>query len=809
MGLPERVGEYRIIREIGRGGMGVVCEAIQESLGRPVALKLLTGMAARDATMIERFEREARAAAGLSHSGIVQVHGIGRENDLHFIAMELVDGASLAEHLRAFWVEGDAGPTMPDPAAPETVGSAEAADSGGQDDTFHVDMSSIGSSPSGSEADADPSTGSAADTRAQSLSGRRLRPLVKLVLDAGHALHSAHEAGVLHRDVKPSNLLVTTSGQIKVADFGLARSLENDRITRTGDVMGTPSYLAPEQLTTADVDRRADVYSLGVTLYEAVCGRLPHEADSIQTLMHKILHREPPRPRKINPSLPRDLETVCLKAIEKNPEHRYQSGQEFANDLERWCSDRPILARPAGPITRVMKLMRRRRGTSIAVALLVIASLISFATLKVLKDERHDKRQAEARLKMTDAISNSVQGNSPAAITQFTEAILLDDRVAYAYLFRAIEHLQIGERAHAEADLRVAMARAPNDPVTRLGSAFYDRRTGSHVNVPSPPSAGSLGDLLLLDAIGLAQSHLGEHLDAYRYFGRARAMDRTRISSLVGLGFAALRLGRYREARDAFHALKALMDDRDPFPRLVLIYCAVQQSRSATPEVLRHIARESRILVRELNQNTGSNPFTLLACGAIDAMVPAGERGRGDHQPGACIDHAVQSVGEENLPALFHEMAATLLMHDDPDAARRHALLALKKKPESALAPAVLSLVAWNQGDDETALDQIRVAHNRAPDAILPLLMIIKIARRPVVTTSPFTPSEIIEASRRCIEIGPDDPELLIQAAEGLLKHDEVAPARRGLELAIDRAQLEERPDLGARARKLLTNIDR
>lgn len=808
MGLPARVGEYRIVREIGRGGMGVVCEAIQESLGRSVALKLLTGMAAQDATMIERFEREARAAAGLTHTGIVQVHGIGHEDGLHYIAMELVDGHSLADHLRWFWSDDSPNQVTPSAAPSGVTGPMDDPPGGSFDATFHVDMSAVASSDSLQEvlAEADARsapTGSGTATRATYLSGRRLRPIVSLIVDAAHALHAAHEAGVLHRDVKPGNLLVTSSGQIKVADFGLARTLENDRITKTGDMMGTPSYVAPEQLTGGDVDRRADVYSLGVTLYEAVCGRLPYEAESIQGLMHKILHREPPRPRRLNPSLPRDLETIALKAIEKEPERRYQTGQELANDLERWLSDRPILARPAGPVTRVMKLVRRRRGVTIALGLLVVASLIAFTTYEVLQDERHARDHLIAEQLMADAISNSVQGNSPAAIRQFTEAILTDEHVRYAHVFRAIEHLQIGEKDDARADLRVARDAAPNDPVVRLGSAFYDMRTGLDADVPSPPAAGALDDLLLLDAIGLAQSHLGRHLDAYRYFARARSMDRKRVSSLVGQGFAALRLGRYRESKDAFHALKALMQPSDPFPRLVLIYIALQQSRTATPELLRHLARESRQLVRELQNKTGPSPFTGLACGAVDAMIPPADRKPTDHAPGACIEKAVASVGAKNLPALFHEMAATLLMLDDPEGARKHAMLALDKKPESALAPASLAIVAWNDGDDATALEYIRVAHERAPDAILPLLSIIKMSRRKLRATSPFTPTEVINAATKLVEIGPDDPTLLIEAAEALRLHGEPDLAKRAIAMAIERAQIEERPKIEARAREL------
>ena len=372
----------------------------------------------------------------------------------------------------------------------------------------------------------------------------------------------------------------------------------------------------------------------------------------------------------------------------------------------------------------------------------------------------------------------------------------------------AIEHLQIAERDDAAKDLRAARARRPNDPVVQLGSAFYDLRTGRDADVPSPPAAGAIEDLLLLDSIGLAQSHLGLHLDAYRYFGRARSLDRRRISSLVGHGLAAVRLGRYREAKEAFRALKAFMNESEAFPRLVLIYTAFHQSRTASPEFLRQLIRESRQLVRELEEHTGRNAFSLLASGAIDGMTPLKTRKPTDRTPGAAISQAVEEAGGlEKLPALFHEMAATLLMLDAPEQAREHALAALKMKPESALAPSALALIAWNEGDDRTALDQIRTARDRAPHALIPLLTVIKIARRKVRNTSPFTPGEVVDVAMRLIEIGPDDPTLLIDAAEALIKYEEHASAREALRLALERTVIDERPDIAERARSLLESL--
>ena len=294
--LQETIGDFTVLKELGRGGMAVVYEAVHRTLDRRVALKVLPASCAGDRQAVLRFRREASAAQRVIHPSIVQVLETGEADGHHYIAMEFVDGRPLKI--------GD--------------GPAE----------FH------------------------------------LREAVRLMVQAARALEAAHSLGIVHRDVKPANLLVTWDGKLKLLDFGLARRAEGDTVTHTGDVMGTLVYMSPEQLWAGrrPVDARTDVYSLGVSLYELISGRAPFRADSMNGVIQRIHRDEPTPPRHIVPDLPVDLETVCLKAMEKNPGQRYPGMAEFADDLERFLSYKPILARRPGWFARFFSGLRRGRA---------------------------------------------------------------------------------------------------------------------------------------------------------------------------------------------------------------------------------------------------------------------------------------------------------------------------------------------------------------------------------------------------------------------------------------------------------------
>lgn len=338
---PLELGGFRVVREIGRGGMGVVYEAIEIALGRRVALKVLPFAAAIDPRQIARFRVEAQAASQLNHSHIVPVYSVGCHGGVHFYAMQLVEGPTLADLILGLREQQGAAGTSP---APSFWGTT----------TWSF------TSPSGTASRDRPFFGEVA----------------RLGRQAAEALEHAHQQGVLHRDVKPSNLMVDARGQLWVADFGLARFQGEATLTAPGDLLGTLRYMSPEQAASerALVDARSDVYSLGATLYELVTLRPVFEGNNRQELLRRIAQEEPRRPRSVRPEVPRDLETIVLKAMAREPSARYASAQELADDLGRFLDDRPILARPPGLLEKVAR-WARRHAAALAIAVPLLAAI--------------------------------------------------------------------------------------------------------------------------------------------------------------------------------------------------------------------------------------------------------------------------------------------------------------------------------------------------------------------------------------------------------------------------------------------------
>jgi formylglycine-generating enzyme required for sulfatase activity/predicted Ser/Thr protein kinase len=338
-GLPfERLGEFRLLARIGEGGMGVVYRAVQESLDRQVCVKVIRSDRIGSFEAEARFGREIEAVSSLRHPGIVSVYGSGEELGVRWFAMELVPGAGLDELLR------DARRKEKHPTVEQ---------------------------------------------------------IATWIRDAARALDCAHGAGIVHRDVKPSNIRVTPDGRAMLLDFGVARHVNLSTLTLTGEFRGTPHYASPEQIkgSRAGIDARTDIYSLGVTLYEAAAGRLPFEGETTEQIFHQILDREPVPPRRLNPAIPRDLETVIMKAVEKEPERRYRRMANFADDLQRILDGKTILAKPAGFATRTWKRIRRNPVVSGAVAVALIAlTALAVAVPFFVEEKGRGKALADSRI---------------------------------------------------------------------------------------------------------------------------------------------------------------------------------------------------------------------------------------------------------------------------------------------------------------------------------------------------------------------------------------------------------------------------
>ncbi len=351
-----------------RGGMGVVYEAVQATLGRRVAVKVLPFAAAIDPRRLARFRVESQAAAMLHHPHIIPVYSVGSEGGVHYYAMQLIEGASVAE-LIAELRRGS--------------GPAAAADRAGTD----------GEKP--------PSILSSLSSQ----SGAFWREAARLGAQAAEALEHAHQNGVLHRDVKPSNLMVDGKGHLWVGDFGLARFQGEASLTSSGDILGTLRYMSPEQaLATRNVvDQRTDVYSLGATLYELLTLHPPFEGSNRQDLLRRIAQDEPRRPRGFKPEIPLDLETIVLKAMAKEPMNRYATAAELADDLTRFVSDQPIRARRPRALERLTRLARKHAAIVMAVVpllLLLVAGLaVGFVTVLAKQSQILKQRGEIARQK--------------------------------------------------------------------------------------------------------------------------------------------------------------------------------------------------------------------------------------------------------------------------------------------------------------------------------------------------------------------------------------------------------------------------
>jgi serine/threonine protein kinase len=358
------LGDFRLLREVGRGGMGVVYEAEQVSLRRRVALKVLPFAAALDPRRLQRFKNEALAAAHLRYENIVPVYAVGEERGVHYYAMQFVEGRSLAALIAEL-------------RGPDAAGHPSPADT---------------TSPA------------AALATERSSGGRRFADWVaRLGRQAALALEHAHAVGIVHRDVKPANLLLDARGQLWVTDFGLAQMTGDGGLTVTGEVLGTLRYASPEQAQARPglVDQRTDVYSLGATLYELLTLRPIFEGRDRNELLRQIADDEPGPPRALAPSVPRELETVVLKALRKEPAERYATARELADDLQRFLDNRPILARRPTVVERLRKLARRHPSlVGAAVVVLALLSMGSLLSALLIRGEqgrtRAEQRNAEA-----------------------------------------------------------------------------------------------------------------------------------------------------------------------------------------------------------------------------------------------------------------------------------------------------------------------------------------------------------------------------------------------------------------------------
>jgi serine/threonine protein kinase/tetratricopeptide (TPR) repeat protein len=473
---PERLGEYRILREVGRGGMGVVFEAEQESLGRRVALKVLAAPGLKDPRWLLRFRREARAAAQLHHTNIVPVFGVGESDGIQYYVMQFIPGLGLdavlkevrrLRGMRTELAEGTGAAVAGDgtPPATDVARSLVRWRFAGRQGPGRGNGSPEAASATGPPTESPPAllpgdSGTCSSTRSH---GQYARSVALIGVQVAEALEYAHRQGTLHRDIKPSNLLLDGRGTVWVADFGLAKVADSDDLTHTGDVVGTVRYMAPERFD-GRYGPQSDVYSLGLTLYELLALRPAFEESDRRRLIHLVTHAEPPRLRNLEPSVPRDLETIVHKAIDRDPRHRYATAGDLAEDLRRFLDDREIRARRPSPSEQAWRWCRRRPAeAALGAAVLVLVALAIAGGLWA------HRQRAEAVLRETRARDSLVALLSQAA-TLRQEGLWTEAGAALDQAGRRLEDIR---DRHLEDMLR--QARFDLVLAERLESSRMDR----------------------------------------------------------------------------------------------------------------------------------------------------------------------------------------------------------------------------------------------------------------------------------------------------------------------------------------------
>ncbi|MBL8891232.1 MAG: tetratricopeptide repeat protein [Planctomycetaceae bacterium] len=567
--IPGILGDFRILREIGRGGMGVVYEAEQISLARRVAVKILPFASVLDARRMQRFQNEARAAASLHHPHIVPVYFVGSERGVHFYAMQLIQGQSLDQVISELRKTREFGAAergrksnLPMPTTRTAIPPFTVAD----------DLSFIRELPDGVGVETTSGTNHATVPMANGSTERSKtkipsrQAMVELVRTAAEALEHAHQQGVIHRDIKPANLMLDVEGKVWVTDFGLAQIEASDTLTASGDLLGTLRYMSPEQAAggMAIVDRRSDVYSLGLTLYELLVLEPAFPSRDRKQLLQDILTIDPRPLRQLDKNLPVELEIIVSKSIAKDPGDRYTSAAEFAADLSRFLQNVPILAQRPTTWQRARKWCQRHVEFVVAGA----AFAVVFAVSAIMAGWVYWNQATELAVAVKDAHKSTIAAQSAqtAAETARDREIAArklavqgaaESKAVVDFLERQILAAARPEGVAGGRGINVTLREAIDQAVPFVEQSF----------VKQP-----LIELKLRRTLGNSYSELGEFASAAAQFQRAyeiavQHLGPTQVSTLgdlANLGAAEHKIGKLDDAAAKLNQALELLQQHHP-----------------------------------------------------------------------------------------------------------------------------------------------------------------------------------------------------------------------------------------------------
>ncbi|MFP6765707.1 MAG: serine/threonine-protein kinase, partial [Planctomycetaceae bacterium] len=776
-----QLGDFRVIREVGRGGMGVVYAAEQQSLKRLVALKILAPGVTGSDNELRRFRREAEAAARLHHTNIVPVFGTGEHDGLHFIVMQLVDGVPLNETIESVRTGSSVTPpptrTAAAPTDNEHLPDSSTSSSLHLKSAFTATMAAsvlMTGSTSKPAAMATTDASHGVSGRNDTLAHKPGRPSSRLSWDAqpesrvcdqtapqqsdkcepekhqvshqnpgprywnsvaeitaeiADALSYAHDQGIVHRDIKPSNILFDRAGGVWITDFGLARHEEHEAVTRTGDLIGTLRYMAPEQCDGTG-DTRSDIYSLGLTLFELITLQPAFPESRHGLLIQQKQDGAFPKPRSLNRRIPRDLETITLKACSTDPAHRYASAGDLSADLRRFLDDRPVRARQA---TSVEQLWRwsRRNPMSAALSGLSLSLLIALATVFAIGNYRTGLALSDAQRERTSAENerNLAQTEREGALAAANKARKEEER-ARAESDRAEANLQTAVRAFEQIIQNVASRGIPqsmtftdpddpdedrrmatsNDPVVTQADAellasllrFFDEfasRNSADLEVQSADARRYIGDI---------HQRLGRLEEAVTAYNQARqtieplslaAPDNPKLTlQLAGilndLGVTLSRRGEYREPFELHLKARRLISESEELMATTEGRFALAQthnllgsigSRTGVTRLYAALASDDSLGPGFRRRNGNSNPTeSRRGRGPVRELEPsAGTGNKPDRNPTSASQNQVQRTDSPRM--MFQRILAsyeqaigllTELIEQDPSSGRFRLALA-------------------------------------------------------------------------------------------------------------------------------------